>query len=131
MASAYSLDFREKVVGAYRRGEGSYRKLAQRFCIGEATVKRWVSRWKKTGSLEPGVRGGLRRPRLIDSKGEKFITQRLRAVPDHTLLELCIAYEAKFGVRPSTTTMSKTLKRMGYTKKKVPLEQRLHFEMTW
>jgi transposase len=34
----YSLDLREKIVGAIEKGEGSFRKTAQRFSVSKSCV---------------------------------------------------------------------------------------------
>ena len=38
---------------AYEAGEGSYGGIAARFALGEATVKRWVWRYRRDGPLAP------------------------------------------------------------------------------
>jgi transposase len=53
MAEAHAVELRERVVGAYEAGEGSYADLAERFCIGSASVKRWVRRFRREGHVRP------------------------------------------------------------------------------
>ncbi len=58
MAEAYAMVLRERVVRAYEAGEGSYPVIAARFALGEATVKRWVWRYRRDGQLGPAKKGG-------------------------------------------------------------------------
>ena len=57
MAEAYAMVLRERVVRAYEAGEGSYPVIAARFALGEATVKRWVWRYRCDGQLAPAKKG--------------------------------------------------------------------------
>lgn len=57
MGRAYSLDLRERVVGAMQRGL-SARAAAGQFGVGVATAVRWARRFRTTGSAAPGQMGG-------------------------------------------------------------------------
>jgi transposase len=46
------------------------------------------------------------------------LRQVLADVPDSTIGELVLAYEAEFGKKMDDRTMGRALARMGYTKKK-------------
>ena len=52
---AYSMDFREKVVKAYERGDTSIRKLAARFDVSKAFVQRLLKQKKLTGEVQPQI----------------------------------------------------------------------------
>ena len=58
MANPYSIELRERVVGAYEAGIGSYPEIAKIFNLGEATVKRWVWRYRAQGDVVPDKKGG-------------------------------------------------------------------------
>lgn len=58
MAEAYPIELRERVVAAYEAGEGTYPVIAARFAIGEATVKRWVWRFREDGCVGARRKGG-------------------------------------------------------------------------
>jgi len=49
----YSIDFREKVVKAYERGDISIRKLAARFDVSKAFVQRLLKQKKLLGHVQP------------------------------------------------------------------------------
>jgi transposase-like protein len=52
---AYSLDFREKIVSAYKAGNTSIRKIAERFMVTIRTVHRLIKQKEETGDLTPGL----------------------------------------------------------------------------
>ena len=58
MAEAYSVELRDRVVRAYEAGEGTHAEIAERFALGEATVKRWVWLQRKKGDVSPMRKGG-------------------------------------------------------------------------
>ena len=118
MPAAYPMELRKRVVEAHENGEGSFRELAERFKVGEASVNRWVSLKRRTGSLEPRARTGRVRERLVSPEGERFIEDVLRTIPDTSAPELVAAYEEEFGVRMSESTMKRTLRALGYTRKR-------------
>ena len=118
MAGAHPLALRERVVSAYTRGEGSLTEIGKRFNVGRATVDRWVKRYRETGSLKPKPMGGTNRPPKVDATGQQFIRETFEVLPDTTLPELSEAYEKVFGVHVSPQTLSNTVQRMGYTKKR-------------
>ncbi len=53
MPAPYSKDLRERVVAAYEPGAGDQVEVAQRFNVGEATVRRWWALKRKSGSVAP------------------------------------------------------------------------------
>ena len=50
---SYSLDLRQRIVDAYRAGEGSIRQLAKRFKVSPDCVRRLLKRVRETGSIHP------------------------------------------------------------------------------
>jgi transposase len=118
MPKPHPQELRARVVAAHKRGEGSFAELAQRFMVGEASVNRWVSRERKTGSLQPKAMGGPRRPRVIDGQWEGVLRDVIANNPDCLLRELCDLYEEASGKRVCPQSMSRVVKRMGITRKK-------------
>ena len=51
----YSIDFREKVIKAYERGNTSIRKLAARFDVSKAFVQRLLKQKQRTGHVQPQI----------------------------------------------------------------------------
>jgi len=118
MPAPLPIELRERVVAAYEDGAGSYREIVERFGVGEASASRWMSLKRRTGSLEPRKAGGATRQRLIDAAGEAYLVKLLTSMADRTLGELCVAYDEHLNVKVSPQTMSVTLRRMGFTRKK-------------
>ena len=118
MAGPYPKELRERVVKAWKNGEGTFKEVGARFMVGEATVNRWVSRERRTGSVAASPMGGARHGYLVDGPGEDLLKELVDTYPDSTLRELCSAYEVDRGVKVSPQAMSETLRRLGYTQKK-------------
>ena len=118
MPAPHPKALRERVVAAYEDGEGSFAELGKRFKVGEASVNRWVSLKRRTGSVAPKPAGGARRPRKVDERGEDFLRGIIEDVQDATLVEMCAAYREEFGIQVSPQLMSEVVRRLGYTRKR-------------
>jgi transposase len=114
---AYSLDLREKVVTAYQRNEGSIRQLAKRFAVSPRFVGALLARLRRTGSYAPHPHRGGNPPR-IDATGRQVVSTFVQQYPDATLEELCHLYAERCQVRPSRSSMHRTLVRLKLTRKK-------------
>lgn len=116
MAEAYSVELRERVVEAYEAGEGTHSELAERFSLGEATVKRWVWLKKRKGHLAPSPkRGGT--PSDVGGEEIAAILGRLR---DPTAVEMTVEFNrSRRGERRiHVSSMKRALHRLGYVVKK-------------
>jgi len=118
MPRPHPIELRERVVAAYKAGEGSFKELARRFMVGEASVNRWVSLDRRTGSVAPSPMGGWNRERKVDEAGEVLLRDLIDNNSDCTLAELAEEYKVARGVEVSTQTMSDTVRRLGYTRKR-------------
>ena len=85
MARAYSLDLRERVVGAVEGGM-SRREAAEVFGVSPSTAVKWMHRHRDSGSVAARAMGGDRRSRLGGERS--FIEEQLEAVNDLTIEEL-------------------------------------------
>lgn len=112
---AYSVDLRERVVGAVGRGVPQA-VAARGFSVGRATVERWVRRVRETGSVAPAVRAGA--APLVGPDDAAALRAQVAATPDATLAEHCAAWAAARGVRLGVSAMHRTLGRLGITRKK-------------
>lgn len=131
MARAYPMELRERVVGAYHDGEGSFQELAERFRIGSATVNRWVALERQTGSVSPRPRTSGGHNKVIRAEGEQFIIQVFDDVPDSTIAELVAAYAEEFGVQVGRSTMDRRVRQLGFTRKRGPSVHPLPNGRTW
>ena|SRR5258708_36757353 len=113
--SGYSVDLRERVIKARQDGKRQG-WIAQTFRISVSSVKRYIERFERTGDVvathqarqQPVIHEGYRR--AIDA-----LVQRLA---DATLEEYCDEWERESGLRVSIQTMSRTLIRFGWPRKK-------------
>ncbi len=112
----YSMDLRERVLAAVDAKEGSLRTLAQRFRIGLATLTRWLSRRRQTGSVAPKPHGGGHPPAL-DPRAQQRLRELLRQQSDATLDELA----QRVDVPCSRMAIFRTLKELRITRKKKSL----------
>ena len=120
MPSPYSLDLRERVVEKVHSGM-PYRKAAEVFNIGEATVKRWFYKMKKLGHVRPeeNYQKGHSH-KLMDPQ---ILRDLVAEIPDGTSIE----YAQKIG-DISSRTIRKKLKLLGFSRKKslfsIPRDQK-------
>jgi transposase len=126
MAAPYSVDLRRRVVDAYERGEGTLQEVAELFELGRATVDRWVSRFRRTGSYLPAPPGGgWKSP--IDEDGLELLEELVAEKPDRTIAELTTLYVDRAETSVSTAAVSRALLRAGLTrKKKLPCDRARH-----
>ena len=112
---AYSPDLRARIVAAVDAGTPKP-EVARRFAVSLATVKRYVVLRRERGSLDPLPVPG--RPTTIRPEQEAELWTQLVAHPTAILAEHCARWEASHGVRPSLSTMSRAISRLGWTRKK-------------
>ena len=117
------MDLRQRVVGAFQQGEGTYEDLARRFGVGRATVHRWLRRTRETGSPAPLAHAGGQTHRIADEELAAF-RALVDAKPDRTRAEMAQAWAERTGTQVSVATIGRTLARLGYTLKKSPLSGR-------
>ncbi len=77
MAKPYSIDLRERAVGAVLKGGQSRHQVAAQFGLGVSTVINWVRRFLKTGSVAPSQIGGYK-PKAIRGEHHTWLVQRIR-----------------------------------------------------
>jgi putative transposase len=94
MAKPYSMDLRERVVGAVKGGM-SARGAAARFGVSESSAIKWVRRQRETGGVAPSQIGGYK-PRLLVGQLRDWLLERSKS--DFTLRGL-VAELAERGVK--------------------------------
>jgi transposase len=112
---AYHLDLRERIVAAVASGS-TVTMVASQFRVDPSTVYRYLARQQTRGTLVPGTSSG--RPRAIAPAAEPRLVAQLVRLPQATLAEQCAQWQATTGVEVSTATMSRMLRRIGWTRKK-------------
>lgn len=112
---AYSMDLREKVLRAVDQGYAR-EEIVQVLGVSQATIKRYLKQRRETGDVAPKAIPG-RPPRKLGPLQAELVAQ-LRAHNDLGLEDQCLLWEQSHGVRVSTATMSRAIKRVGWTRKK-------------
>ena len=112
---AYSVDLRERVVGAADGGMPQS-VVARTFGVGRATVQRWVRRRRETGGVAPAPRPGS--APAIGPDEAPALREQVAAAPDATLAEHCHAWAAAGRGRVGVSAMHRALRRLGITRKK-------------
>jgi transposase len=107
---SYSNDLRDRVVKARLSGV-SVKDVSGMFDVSRACVYRWVMLYQETGSAHPKRRGGYKQPKIADmTKFEAFA----KAHAHSTLTQM----KEKWEVDVSEMSVSRALKRLGWTRKK-------------
>ncbi len=112
---AYSEDLRKKVVEAVKRGMKKC-EVAYTFGLSLSSVKRYVGAACEGRSLRPKERPGMR-PK-IGNNGRRLVEADLQERPAATLSQRREFLERVAGIRVSESTVSRLLKRLGWTRKK-------------
>src|SRR5215469_6485089 len=118
---AYSQDLREKVLRAVDQG---YQRadIIKLFGVSLATIKRYLKQRRETGTVHVKPIPG--RPPKKFAPLQAHLVAQLEAHPDATLEAHCQLWAEQQGIVVSTSTMSRAIRRVGWTRKKrrwVPL----------
>ena len=116
--NAYSEDLRKKIVEALGRG-ATKSEAARTFGISRSSVKRYAKLAEEGRPLAPKRRPGLK-PKL-DEAAERLLEEDLEERPAATLPTLRQRREflrRAAGVSVSASTVSRTLRRLGWSRKK-------------
>lgn len=106
---AYSLDLRRRVLADSDAGQSTWR-VAKKYHVSPAWVRRLKQRRRETGEIGPRRSGG-RRLRIIDrARLAALVAQQ----PDATLVEL----RARLGIQCSLSGLWKALDALRFTVKK-------------
>jgi transposase len=116
MAQPHPIELRQRLIEAYERGEGGYVRLARRFCVGEATAKRWVWRYHREGHVQPRAKGGGVRSDIT----LEDLARILAVHPDANAGEITAAYNRgrRGKQRRHASSIKRALYRHGYVVKK-------------
>ena len=117
MPAPYSKDLRKKVIQAVEEGKLNKPQIAQLFNVSNNFIYTLCQLHRTTGSVSPKKMGGHVQPK-INPAGELCIQTWLEKEPSLTLPDLCEKYQDNFNLVVGTSSMSRTLKRMGISRKK-------------
>lgn len=113
--SGYSVDLRERVIKAWESGKPQA-WIAATFSISVSSIKRYISRYKATGSVAP-IQQGREQP-LIKESDAPAIWAMVKGKSDARLDWYCAEWAQATGVKVSPQTMSRALLRFGLPRKK-------------
>jgi transposase len=111
----YSQDLRERVLRAVESGMPRA-DIVKTFAVSLATLKRYLKQRRETGHLQPKPIPG--RPSRKGAALQAGLLPQLQAHEDARLADHCQQWEAEQGVQVSTATMSRAIRRLGWTRKK-------------
>ena len=114
MARPYSMDLRDRVVGAIQAGM-SRRQAAQVFEVSPSSAVKWMQKLRQTGSAAARAMGGDRRSKLLEHRD--WLVDRSDAQPDLTLQEIRAELKER-GVTVGYGTVQRFFAREDYTFKK-------------
>lgn len=111
----HPIELRTRVLAAIDDGMSKW-KAHQTFKVSRSTIDDWLKLRAETGSIEAkkDYRRGPK-PAIEDTEETRLFFETYQ---HKTLLQLCALWLKQYGVSLSDVTMSKTLKRFGYTRKK-------------
>jgi transposase len=112
---AYSVDLREKIVAAVRRGM-SKAQAARIFGVGATSVKRYVSLADQGKPLNPGKAPGKKGK--LDESGMRLLEEDLHERPTVTYENRAQLLHQLLGVEVSKATICRAIRCLGYTRKK-------------
>ena len=112
-----SQDLRERVLRAVESGMPRA-DIVTTFAVSLATLKRYLKQRRETGHVQPKAIPG--RPARKGAALQASLLAQLHAQEDARLEDHCQQWEAEHGVPVSTATMSRAIRRLGWTRKKSP-----------
>jgi transposase len=111
----YSEDLRKKIVEALRRGM-TKSEAARTFSVSRSSVKRYAKLAEEGSSLAPKKKPGSK-PKMNQS-ATKLLEADVERRPAATLSERRQFLQKVAGVRVRSSTVSRMLRRLGWSRKK-------------
>jgi transposase len=111
----YSTDLRERIIQHHTAGV-HHDEIASTFQVSHRTIERYVRRLQTTGSLEAGITTG--RHRFVNNDQLLVFEKQLENYSDMTLEQHQKLWFETQNQRLSTATISRMIKRLGWTLKK-------------
>lgn len=112
---AYSLDLRERVIKSYAQGQ-SKSAIARTFMVSLSSVKRYIQRYEAQGHVRPTVQ--RRMQGKLSQRLLKRLERQVATYPDYTLAQHAEVWQVKQHMLVSESTLSRAIRRMGWTRKK-------------
>jgi putative transposase len=119
--AAISLDLRKRILDALEEDSSSLR-VGKRFSVSPSFVRKLRIQVRETGNPAAGKAPG--KERLVKGATERRLRKLAAKRPDATLVELSDLLAKVTDVAVSETTMWRSLRRLGLTRKKSPSKPR-------
>ena len=116
--NAYSLDLRLKVLNAVDRGIPR-REVVRTFGVSMPTIERYLRRRRWSGDLTPRPSPGRTPSICATSEERRALWEQLEENDEATLERHCELWEERGGARVSVSTMSRAVRKLGWTFKKI------------
>jgi transposase len=113
---AYSKDLRERVLRAVDQ-DRPRAEIVQVFGVSLATLKRYLKQRRDEGHVKPKAIPG--RPPKKRAQVQVGLEAQLRGHDDATLEQHCQMWEQAHGEAVSRWTMSRAIKKLGWTQKTI------------
>jgi transposase len=113
---AYSEDLRRKIVEAVQQRRMNKSEAARAFGVSLSSVKRYAKAAREGRSLSPGKAPG-KKPTL-DEKTRRLLEAHVEEHPFAKLSERRVYLRKVAGVSVSESTLSRTVRSMGFGRKK-------------
>ena len=115
---AYSLDLRERVIKSYQNNQWTYKQISNIYHIGQATVTRWLRRYREEGNLQTKYNHNGRKRKYTESDVALIKTWYAKEA-DLTLEEGTRRYNKKSITSISVQTFGRIVREnLGLTRKK-------------
>ena len=115
--NSYSLDLRLKVLDAVDSGIPR-REVVRTFGVSMPTIERYIRRRRQTGDLVPKPSPGRTPSILATPRERRALWEQLEENDEATLARHCELWEERGGARVSVSTMSRAVRKLGWTFKK-------------
>ena len=119
--NAYSEDLRKKIIEALGRGR-TKGEAARAFGVSSSSVKRYAKLVEEGRALTPKKRPGSK-PKM-DERSRRLLEADLEEHPTATLSERREYLKRVAGLSVSESTLSRVLRRLGWSRKKDRWERR-------
>jgi transposase len=115
--NAYSLDLRLKVLDAVDRGIPRT-EVVKTFGVSMPTIERYLRRRRRTGGVAPKPSPGRTPSILATTEERRALWSQLEENEEATLERHCQLWERERRVKVSVSTMSRAVRKLGWTFKK-------------
>jgi transposase len=115
--NAYSKDLRLRVLAALDRGMPR-KEVVKTFGVSIATIGRYLRRRREGANLAPRPSTGRTPTILANLQQKRALWKQLEQNDTATLEQHCELWEQRWGVRVSIATMSRAIRKLGWSRKK-------------